>query len=486
MTMLRLRVPDGTGLPDPRRRKGLRRGGWAVALAGVVAAAPLPACFPLSGDPGYFVVNSTSDLVDAVPGDGVCATSPRGRTCTLRAAIQESNALPGANSVELPAGTFALTLAEPPDGSIGGGDLDTTDSVQIVGVGSASTIIDADAITSRVLHVQAGYTALANLTVRNGGGIGQAQSGGGLRIEEGAISSLVRVVVTHNSAFSNGGGIMNLGSLVVDESTIDENEVVSRGGGIYNGTSGRLVINNSTISNNESTLGGAMQTFGQLTLNNSTISGNQGSAGTGGIINVGTATLNNVTITQNHAGISATGRAGGLSNYGTLNLRNTIVAGNTIVPGGSPDCAADPINSQGYNVIGDTTGCTLVGVAAGNQLGVDPLLGALAANGGPTRTHALLDGSPAINAGNPAAPGSAGTACQADDQRGVSRLICDTGAYERGGDIIIQPLPERPLPDVAPRILGLKLGNTTERPYVFRPSDLRRLTARLGGLLPGP
>src|SRR5262249_7450167 len=97
------------------------------------------------------------------------------------------------------------------------------------------------------------------------------------------------------------------------------------------------------------------------------------------------------------------------------------------------------INSQGYNLIGDTTGCVITGDTTGNKSGVAPNLGPLRDNGGPTFTHALLTGSPAIDAGNPAAPGSGGNACPVDDQRGVTRpqdgdgdttAVCDIGAYE--------------------------------------------------------
>jgi hypothetical protein len=120
-------------------------------------------------------------------------------------------------------------------------------------------------------------------------------------------------------------------------------------------------------------------------------------------------------------------------------LRNSIIAGNRDALGFAPDClalAGGALTSQGYNLIQNTTNCIIGGDTTGNITGQDPQLGLLVDNGGPTKTHALSEGSPAIDAGNPAAPGSGGAACAAIDQRGFLRpfgAICDIGAFERGG-----------------------------------------------------
>ena len=107
--------------------------------------------------------------------------------------------------------------------------------------------------------------------------------------------------------------------------------------------------------------------------------------------------------------------------------------------GEAPDCIG-PIDSQGHNLIENTAARALVGGPA-DITGQDPKLGPLANNGGPTQTRALLRGSPAIDAWNPAPPGSGGAACEARDQRGVDRpqdgygygvATCDIGAFERG------------------------------------------------------
>ncbi|MGH6961449.1 MAG: choice-of-anchor Q domain-containing protein, partial [Dongiaceae bacterium] len=108
----------------------------------------------------------------------------------------------------------------------------------------------------------------------------------------------------------------------------------------------------------------------------------------------------------------------------------TILAGNTVTFGSRPDLSGS-LASLGHNLIGNTSGGS--GFHATDLLNVNPLLGPLQDNGGPTLTHALLAGSPAIEAGNPALPGSGGNACEAADQRGISRprgLACDIGAFE--------------------------------------------------------
>ncbi len=411
-----------------RPASGSRR--LAVSCLVFVLAALGGCDFPEPGEPGYFVVNSTTDSVDVFPGNGVCATASG--VCTLRAALQESNAMAGDNSIELPAGTYLLT--RPGGGGVTEGDLDVLGPVRVLGAGAESTRIDGNGarLNTRIFRVQSGSLQVRDVTLQNGGSQ-SVSAGGGILVEAGSVF-LSRVVMTGNEAFSNGGAIALFGGfLSMTDSTLDANVVTSRGGGLYAGSGTTVGISGSTLSNNQSTLGGALQSFGTLTLENSTVSGNSGSAGTGGIINVGTMDLNNVTVTNNTSGESSAGRAGGIaSNGGVLHVRNSLIAGN-FNPGGSPDCAG-PIDSQGHNLIQDTTGCTLSGSTTGNLTGVNPLLSPLANNGGPTRTHAIGATSPARDAGSPAAAGTSSLACRVVDQRGVSRpqgARCDMGAFER-------------------------------------------------------
>jgi hypothetical protein len=112
-------------------------------------------------------------------------------------------------------------------------------------------------------------------------------------------------------------------------------------------------------------------------------------------------------------------------------LSNSLIAGNMDNSGKAPDLSG-VITSTGYNLIQSTQGATLFS-ATGDITGTAPILSPLQNNCGTTLTHALLPGSPGLNAGNPVAPGSVGNACETADQRGVARPqdgICDIGAYE--------------------------------------------------------
>ena len=124
--------------------------------------------------------------------------------------------------------------------------------------------------------------------------------------------------------------------------------------------------------------------------------------------------LNNVTISNNTASFQVGEVAA--SRYGNVTLKNSILANNTA--GTSPDCK-DTLISQGYNIIENTESCTVT-PTSGDQIHVDPQLGPLNPALG---LQPLLVTSPAIDAGNPAAPGSGGTACLAVDQRETERPL---------------------------------------------------------------
>jgi hypothetical protein len=163
---------------------------------------------------------------------------------------------------------------------------------------------------------------------------------------------------------------------------------------------------------------------GTLTLTNSTISGNaatsQSSYG-GGIYNsyLSTLTLNNGTISANFAN-----HGGGIYNFNfsTANFKNTIIGWNSVHPvyGTRPDCGGTLI-SQGYILIQNPSGCIPACDFTGSFIGLVALLGPLQDNGGPTKTHTLLTSSPAIDAGNPATPGSGATTPVRPQTRGALR-----------------------------------------------------------------
>ena len=466
-----------------------------------------------------FVVDSTADAVDAVPGDGACATS--GGACTLRAAIQEADALAGRDTVMLADVTYTLTIAPSPPLDETTGDLDISDDLDVVGGPEGHTIVDANHL-DRIFLVAAGVRAtITGVTIENGfvpsigegGGailnLGEltltdsavlesaTDLGGGIFNAAGATLTLNATSVRSNRADDAGGGIRNEGTLHIGASEIVDNVAARDGGGIAN--AGQLTVTGSTVIDNRAagngsfpgdggglaneTAGTAMitETFiklnaaggqggGILNAGTLTVSGtaikvnaavapggalaNSGTAGIvntsvstnstaeagGGIASSGTVTLNNVSLVFN----TSAGQAGGIAQQsGTVTLGNTIVAANTASAGA--ECTGALV-SAGYNLLGDLAGCTLAGNTTGNLVGKDPRLGQPAANGGPTPNHAPLAGSPAINAGSPATPGSGGGACEATDQRGVPRPQggrCDIGAYETlCGDGAVEPAPD--------------------------------------------
>ncbi len=234
-----------------------------------------------------------------------------------------------------------------------------------------------------------------------------------------------------------GGGIFNTGAATVSNSSFTENSSGS-GGGIYNNSNSTLTVTNSTFNNNSATDGGGFYNFGTVTVTDNTFTSNSAADG-GGIYNStyddSTLTVNNSTFTGN----SATS-GGGIYNVGNLTLNNTIVAGNTGTGTSDDDVSGTVSSTSAFNLIGDGTGITnLNQLAQSNLIGttadpINPLLGPLAYNGGPTQTMALLPGSPAINAGSNAL---AVDAQLTTDQRGAgfSRVVngtVDIGAFEFG------------------------------------------------------
>src|SRR3989338_5523193 len=355
--------------------------------------------------------------------DGACDAD-----CSLREAIGAANVLPGADVITLPAGTYTLSIGGGGEDLNATGDLDITGDVTINGAGDTTTIIDGGGI-DRVLTVFPATIVLIDaITVRNGNP-GAGFGAGGI-LNAGTLT-LTKSTVADNTGEDFGGGLYNTGTLTLTDTTVSDNvlsgfNASGGGGGIF--SSGTLSLTRSTVSGN-STIGrggGIYNLDLTATITNSTISGNTALNG-GGIFNRdGTVSITHATITGN----TASDNGGGIWNFGgTMTLANTIVSGNTAATL-SGDCAGS-ITSLGHNLASDAS-CAFAG--AGDLNSTDPLLGPLQNNGGETETHALLAGSPAIDA-VPLAFCTLPT-----DQRGVARpqgTGCDMGAFE----VEVCPLP---------------------------------------------
>ena len=220
---------------------------------------PTPTLTPSAGH--VFVVDSTNDAVDGSLGDGVCATTVQ--ECTLRAAIQEANADPGLDEIDVPAGTYTLQLPGINEDNASTGDLDIRDNVRIVGDGSATTLIDAN-------HIDRGFDVIGSVTVDLSG----------LTIENGQTAA-------------DGGGIRNVsGTVTLRDSDVSHNaSTTGAGGGISNSNSahnagGTLTLINGSVDNNSATgtsfgRGGGVFSMGTLTATGTAFHDNQASYGAG-------------------------------------------------------------------------------------------------------------------------------------------------------------------------------------------------------------
>jgi len=293
-----------------------------------------------------------------------------------------------------------------------------------------------------------------NLTVEGPGAdkLAVRGTGGFFRIFHIAPASITATISGLTISFGRppnneqGGGILNAGTLAINNCTISGGMTQgNNGNGAGVANNGFLTITNSTISGN-STLadqgvpyGGGVANTGTLTITNSTISGNGPFFSTysingSGIANFsgGTLTIVNSTVSGNGFSDSSSGCGGGIFTEGgsSTTSRSTIIALNN-GPTRPDVCGA--LTSQGFNLVGNNAGATITPVQPSDLIGtpgapLDPLLGPLQYNGGPTFTRALQSNSPAVNSGDPNAP--------AQDQRGYYRAdSSDIGAFEFGATV---------------------------------------------------
>ncbi len=289
--------------------------------------------------------------------------------------------------------------------------------------------------------------------------VGITGGGGGIS-DVGGTMFLINSTLDSNSTCCLGGAIhVDGGSVSLLNSTVKSN-TANNGGGIFNGGfsgSGTLYIANSTFTANTSTEnafpgggGGILNYSGAATLINSTLYSNYANRSGGGLYDdsSGASYLYNVTVAGNIADLDydGVGVGGGIFTSGTVNFRNTIIAKNLISTGpvccDIPSDCAGSINSEDYNLIQTTSGCTILGATGNNKTGMDPQLGPLQYNGGPTRTAALLPGSPALDTANTGGCRDALGALILTDQRGFIRPFptggrCDIGAFEFGWTLLL-------------------------------------------------
>lgn len=316
---------------------------------------------------------------------------------------------------------------------------------------------------------------VTNSTISNNTATGVNRTGGGLFLAGGAILSMTNVIVSGNTG-TFGGGIyffQTVAANVINESTIASNTATSgsisgAGGGIYLDTS-TLQMNDSTVNSNLAPTGGAGGIGGDagtsLTMTRSTVSRNQSRFNGAGInVNDYTAVITNSTISDNVMNNTGTGierNGGGIfisvlaagrsvtisfstvtNNTATLDgggiaARTAPLVGNTIIANNTDDGTAPDfngtLNSQGYNLIGSTTGATISGTTTGNITGQDPNLGPLVNNGGNVQTRLMQNNSPVIDSADPAATlaTDARNSPRPDDGDGNGTSIRDIGAVER-------------------------------------------------------
>jgi CSLREA domain-containing protein len=421
-----------------------------------------------------FDVNTTADAVDAVPGDGVCETVSGNQTCSLRAAIQESNALLYKDTIVLGSGTYKLTLTGDGEDASATGDLDISDEVDIKGVSAAATIVDGNQ-TDRVFDVHAGTSPvrIANLTVQNGSELGgggisfarplrlyhcsvrdnAASMGGGLYADAWPANAHPQLTMVHSELRSNtaggggGGYLADAISISLRDCAVTDNHADFMGGGIDAFTTS-VTVTDSRFSKNEA------GTFSALTAMDATLSGSTFDANSGGI-SAGTVSIGgvgevkNCTFSKNVAPLggalsSGSGAAiyvidstffhnnatydeyqgAALSGGPEISVANSVFEDN--FPGA---CSAyHSPTSAGYNME-DGESCQFTGTGDRGDASLYTIVEpTLKKNHGATPTHALFEDSPAVDSVY-----TMGAPNEPIDQRGATRP-----AY---GELSIEPEP---------------------------------------------
>ena len=341
----------------------------------------------------------------------------------------------GADTIVLPA-KANVTLTNVTDNTFGPTGLPLITSLITIQGSGATITRQGNAPSFRLMAVTTGDLTLQQVTLNGGYTF---ERGGGL-VNYGALTIENSTISGNNSSNSIGGGVCNFGTLTIENSTISGNTAYS-GGGVFN-HAGVLTLTNSTISGNTAHEGGGVSNnFGTLTVENSTISGNIGNAA-GGLLNNGLSNDYYCSF--------------GVCSDGTLILNRSLIAGNQATV--APEIQnLTIVNANNFNLLGTNSDAGVTGFIPGPTdsvpgVALANILGPLQNNGGPTDTHALVAGSPAIDAGDPGGCRNNLKALLLTDQRGFARHVdgnndgtisCDIGAFEFGAEFV--PVPPPPL-----------------------------------------
>jgi trimeric autotransporter adhesin len=446
----------------------------------LLLAALLPLMLPSTAEAqaAEIIVDSTLDQVDADLVDDICDADPGpGVRCTLRAAIMQANVTPREHIIRLQPALYRLTIPGANEDQALRGDLDLLGRITIIGSATDGTrlrsTVDATGLNDRVFDGRTSAATLQNLTISGGAlgtttGLSTELDGGGIR--NGGTITVLDSTIRNNTA-SRGGGIATFGgTTTILRSTISNNSATAGDTGlIADGGGGIFSINNvftlrdSTVQNNTSARDGGGITMAPIffpstpmKIERTLIAANTAQNDGGGVFITGTnggrAAIENSTVSGNRSSRLGGGISAELLPLDKpLVLRASTIAGNSVPFFNGGGIAASTSSVQATNVIfsnnlgGNCSSTTFenstFNLSSDNFCGFNSFdgsknntsakLGPLAFNGGPTRTHALLEGSPAIDGGVSFVP-------FAFDQRGALRVAefrpggnrFDIGAFE--------------------------------------------------------
>lgn len=391
------------------------RAAAAIAIAGSLAVPVSVASAEVAGAASRSVTNCSGSA--AVPGSLPAAIAHDGSGKKITFAVS----CPASSPIELSA------------------PLDLATDLTIDGPGAGSVVVSGRGTTGVLTVGLAATVTLTGMTVEDG----SADLGGG--IDNQGTLTLADVAVTNDTA-SQGGGVYNAGTVTIDDSTLSGD--TAPGGG---GTDAAEVADAHALTSADDGFGGGLINFGDAAIDDSTLSGDSASEAGGGILNGGVLTVATSTLSGNS--VTSTGsEGGGLFDDGTLLMTSSTVADDDAPPGGGGgiyeagnsssvagtivadneggDCAG-AVADAGYNLADD--GSCGFSAANGSQSGVDPDLGPLQDNGGPTETQEPGPSSPALDRVPFGTVVDHVEICPGTDQRGVARpqsVDCDLGAVE--------------------------------------------------------